>query len=71
LLNTVVFTQCADLQFVFLPSVPYSAYKENALSKIPSLRSLNNALRQDANRMSQEVDRLSEEIDALETEANR
>eukprot|EP00804_Cyclotella_cryptica_P028866 CCRYP_008448-RA/>CCRYP_008448-RA protein AED:0.10 eAED:0.10 QI:197/0.75/0.6/1/1/1/5/183/362 len=52
-------------------SVPYSAYKEHALSKIPTLRSLNNALREDANRLSHEVDTLSEEIDLLEPEADR
>ena len=52
-------------------SVPYSAYKEHALSKIPTLRSLNNALREDANRLSNEVDTLSEEIDLLEPEADR
>ncbi|KAL3795455.1 hypothetical protein HJC23_000813 [Cyclotella cryptica] len=52
-------------------NVPYSAYKEHALSKIPTLRSLNNALREDANRLSHEVDTLSEEIDLLEPEADR
>jgi hypothetical protein len=52
-------------------SVPYSVYKEHALSKIPTLRSLNNALREDANRLSNEVDTLSEEIDLLEPEADR
>jgi len=57
--------------FLCLFSVPYSAYKENALSKIPTLRSLNNALREDANKLADEVDTLSDEIDALEPEADR
>lgn len=52
-------------------SVPYSAIKERQIGKIPSLRSLNNKLREDANHLSDEVDNLAEEIDLLEPEADR
>lgn len=59
------------VSMLYIFSAPYSAFKENALSKIPTLRSLNNALRQDANRLADEVDTLSAEIDLLEPEADR
>ena len=52
-------------------SVPHSAYKEMVTSKMPTLRSLNSKLRQDANRLASEVDGLSNEIDLLEPEADR
>jgi hypothetical protein len=72
-LTQINFTLCLlpNMESRNSQSVPYSAYKERALSKIPTLRSLNNALRQDANRLTQEVDTLSEEIDLLEPEADR
>lgn len=56
---------------ICMANIPYSAYKEYNLSRIPTLRSLNNALRADANRLVEEVDLLSAEIDALEPEADR
>eukprot|EP00956_Cyclotella_meneghiniana_P022789 scaffold43448_cov51-Cyclotella_meneghiniana.AAC.11 len=52
-------------------NVPHSAYKEMVTSKMPTLRSLNSKLRQDANRLASEVDGLSNEIDLLEPEADR
>lgn len=52
-------------------SVPYAAFKESRIGKLPSLRSMNNKLREDANKLEDEVDVLSEEIDALEPEADR
>lgn len=54
-----------------IANVPYSAYKERSMGKIPSLRSMNNKLREDANNLGSEVDTLSEEIDLLEPEADR
>ncbi|KAL9182468.1 hypothetical protein ACHAXT_013120 [Thalassiosira profunda] len=54
-----------------IANVPYSAIKERQIGKIPSLRSLNNKLREDANHLSDEVDNLAEEIDLLEPEADR
>ena len=53
------------------PSVPYAAFKESKIGKLPSLRSMNNKLREDANKLEDAVDELSEEIDALEPEADR
>ncbi|EED93780.1 predicted protein [Thalassiosira pseudonana CCMP1335] len=74
----------SGLSFVFVPQLlvfvagaicianaPYSAYKEYQITKIPTLRSLNNALREDANRLESEVDMLSEEIDSLKPKAER
>jgi hypothetical protein len=52
-------------------SVPYAIYKEWQMAKIPTLRSMNNALREDANRLEDEVDVLSDEIDNLAPEADR
>eukprot|EP00804_Cyclotella_cryptica_P013839 CCRYP_018172-RB/>CCRYP_018172-RB protein AED:0.13 eAED:0.13 QI:186/1/1/1/0.66/0.71/7/94/375 len=55
---------------ICIANIPYSAYKEYHLSKIPTLRSLNNLLRVDALRLEQEVDVLSAEIDVLTPEAD-
>jgi len=52
-------------------NVPYSAFKEHKMSKIPSLRSTNKKLRESANGLGEEVDVLAEEIDLLEPEAVR
>lgn len=52
-------------------SIPYAAIKERQIGKIPSLRAMNNKLREDANNLTEEVDILSEEIDILEPEADR
>lgn len=46
-------------------------YKERELKKIPTLRSMNNKLREDANQLEENVDELSSEIDILEPEADR
>lgn len=54
-----------------IANVPYSAYKERQMGKIPSLRSMNNKLREDANNLTEQVDILSEEIDLLEPEADK
>eukprot|EP00581_Thalassiosira_minuscula_P010488 CAMPEP_0183709740 /NCGR_PEP_ID=MMETSP0737-20130205/5721_1 /TAXON_ID=385413 /ORGANISM="Thalassiosira miniscula, Strain CCMP1093" /LENGTH=344 /DNA_ID=CAMNT_0025937911 /DNA_START=271 /DNA_END=1305 /DNA_ORIENTATION=- len=56
---------------VCLANVPYAAFKERRIGAIPSLRSMNNKLREDANKLGGEVDILSEEIDLLEPEADR
>ena len=52
-------------------NAPFAAYKEKQLSKEPTLRGMNNRLREDANRLEDEVDTLSEEIDILVPEADR
>lgn len=54
-----------------IANVPYAAFKERAIGKVPSLRAMNNKLRQDANNLGAEVDQLSSEIDLLEPEADR
>lgn len=56
---------------VCIGNVPYAAFKESRIGKLPSLRSMNNKLREDANKLEDEVDILSDEIDALEPEADR
>jgi len=56
---------------ICIANVPYAIYKERELTKIPTLRSLNNKLREDANRLEENVDQLSLEIDILEPEADR
>ncbi len=56
---------------ICIANVPYSAFKERKMLKLPSLRSMNNKLREDANHLGEEVDVLSEEIDLLEPEADR
>ncbi len=56
---------------ITLANVPYAAYKEVRIAKIPTIRSLNNKLLDDANRLEAEVDTLVEEIDAIAPEAER
>lgn len=56
---------------ICIANVPYSVIKERQMGKIPSLRSMNNKLREDANNLGEEVDVLSGEIDILEPEADR
>jgi hypothetical protein len=56
---------------ICIANVPYAMYKESELKKIPTLRSMNNKLREDANRLEESVDELSSEIDILEPEADR
>ncbi len=40
---------------IAIANAPYSAFKEMKMSKIPTLRSMNNALREDANRLGEIV----------------
>lgn len=56
---------------ICVANIPYAAIKERQIGKIPSLRAMNNKLREDANNLTEEVDILSEEIDILEPEADR
>jgi len=56
---------------VCIANVPYSIIKERKLSKLPTLRSMNNKLREEANTLAGEVELLTEEIDALKPEADR
>lgn len=56
---------------ICIANCPYAFYKEKELTKIPTLRSMNNKLREDANRLEENVDELSSEIDILEPEADR
>lgn len=56
---------------ICIANCPYAFYKERELTKIPTLRSMNNKLREDANRLEENVDELSSEIDILEPEADR
>ena len=56
---------------ICIANVPYAMYKERELRKIPTLRAMNNKLREDANKLEANVDELSEEIDILEPEADR
>lgn len=56
---------------VCVAHAPYAAYKEYNIIKLPSLRSLNNKLREDANQLEEDVAILSEEIDSLQPEASR
>lgn len=56
---------------ICIANIPYSAIKERHMGKIPSLRAMNNKLRDDANNLEDAVDDLSEEIDLLEPEADR
>lgn len=56
---------------ICIANVPYAAFKEKGIGKIPSLRAMNNKLREDANNLGDEVDILSEEIDILAPEADR
>ena len=56
---------------ICIANVPYSVLKERNIGKIPSLRAMNNKLREDANNLEDAVDELSGEIDILEPEADR
>ena len=56
---------------ICIANIPYAIFKEKELKKIPTLRSMNNKLREDANRLIDIVDDLSDEIDVLEPEADR
>jgi len=56
---------------VCIANVPYAAIKEKQIGKTPSLRAMNNKLREDANNLEDEVDVLAEEINLLEPEADR
>ena len=56
---------------ICIANVPYAVYKESELKKIPTLRSMNNKLREDANNLERNVDQLSDAIDILEPEADR
>ena len=56
---------------ICIANAPYAFFKERQLDKIPSLRAMNNKLREDANNLEDAVDDLSEEIDILEPEADR
>lgn len=56
---------------VCIANVPYSIIKERKLSKLPTLRSMNNKLREEANTLTGEVNVLTEEINALKPDADR
>lgn len=56
---------------VCIANVPYAAYKEFRIVKLPALRTLNNRLRQEANKLESGVDELEIEIDRLQPEAQR
>ena len=56
---------------VLFANVPYAAYKEVRIIKLPALRALNNMLRHDAENLEAEVTILTEEIDNLQPEAAR
>lgn len=56
---------------ICIANVPYSVLKERNIGKIPSLRAMNNKLREDANNLEDAVDELAGEIDILAPEADR
>lgn len=56
---------------VGIAQVPYAAYKEQRIIKIPALRSLNNMLREDAGDLEEAVDGLEAEIDELQPQVER
>lgn len=56
---------------ICVANIPYAAYKEYRIVKLPALRSLNNQLRDDANELEYEVDELTKAIDSLKPEADR
>lgn len=56
---------------ICIANVPYAMYKEQELKKIPTLRSMNNKLRDDANHLNESVDQLVQEMNILEPEADR
>merc|ERR1719203_1435909 len=56
---------------VGIAQVPYAAYKEQRIIKIPALRSLNNMLREDAGDLEEAVDGLEADIDELQPQVER
>lgn len=56
---------------ITIANAPYSAFKEVRMARIPTIRAMNNKLRDEANRLEREVDALSAEIDAIAPEAER
>jgi outer membrane murein-binding lipoprotein Lpp len=56
---------------ITIANAPYSAFKEVRMARIPTIRALNDKLRNEAHRLEAEVDALSEEIDAIAPEAER
>lgn len=56
---------------VCVANIPYTAYKEHHITKLPGLRQLNNSLMGDAQRLESAVDVLGQEIDELKPEAER
>ncbi len=56
---------------ITVANVPYAAFKEVRMAKIPTIRALNQDLRNEAHRLEGEVDTLSKEIDAIAPEAER
>ena len=56
---------------ITVANVPYAAFKEARMAKIPTIRALNKDLRNEAHRLEGEVDTLSQEIDAIAPEAAR
>jgi len=52
-------------------NAPYATFKEKKIAAIPSLRSMNNRLKDEADRLGEAVDQLAEEIDLLGPEADR
>ncbi len=56
---------------ITVANVPYAAFKEICMAKIPTIRALNNKLRDEADRLEGEVDTLTKEVDAIAPEAER
>mmetsp|Transcript_25585 Transcript_25585/g.54024 ORF Transcript_25585/g.54024 Transcript_25585/m.54024 type:complete len:349 (+) Transcript_25585:104-1150(+) len=56
---------------VLILNAPYAAFKEMSLGKLPTLRALNNKMREDVNNLTDQVDLLTQEVDALKPEADR
>jgi len=56
---------------IFIVNMPYSAYKEFRIIKLPALRQLNNKLREDADHLELAADALAEEMQDLQPEAER
>jgi Skp family chaperone for outer membrane proteins len=56
---------------ITIANAPYSAFKEVRVARIPTMRALNDKLRDEAHRLEGEMDALSEEIDAIAPEAKK
>lgn len=56
---------------VYIANAPYTAVKEKKIAKLPTLRAMNNRLREDAGRLEEEMDALNEEINLLIPQAER